>query len=179
MKASEQTKVGIVGAGLMGHAIAQLFAVKGYPVSLFDSKQQVLEEAPERIRANFSAFLDLGLATPDDVERCLSQVQLCRSMEEATSDADVVVEAVSENLVPETKAVRGSGELCETGDGPLFQHVRNQHQPHCRTAGKKRTTRRNTLLESPTYCPLCRSNQITLHIRSRVRVRVPVNETDR
>jgi 3-hydroxybutyryl-CoA dehydrogenase len=98
MKASEQTKVGIVGAGLMGHAIAQLFAVKGYPVSLFDSKQQVLEEAPERIRANFSAFLDLGLATPDDVERCLAQVKLCGSMEEATSDADVVVEAVSENL---------------------------------------------------------------------------------
>ncbi len=98
MKASEQTKVGIVGAGLMGHAIAQLFAVKGYPVSLFDSKQQVLEEAPERIRANFSAFLDLGLATPDDVDRCLSRVQLCGSMEEATSDADVVVEAVSENL---------------------------------------------------------------------------------
>ena len=98
MKASEQTKVGIVGAGLMGHAIAQLFAVKGYPVSLFDSDQQILEEASERIRANFSAFLDLGLATPDDVERCLSQVKLCRSMEEAASDADVVVEAVSENL---------------------------------------------------------------------------------
>jgi 3-hydroxybutyryl-CoA dehydrogenase len=98
MKVSEQTNVGIVGAGLMGHAIAQLFGVKGYLVSLFDSNQQILEEAPERIRANFSAFLDLGLATQADVERCLSRVKVCGSMEGATSDADVVVEAVSENL---------------------------------------------------------------------------------
>lgn len=98
MGLSEETKVGIVGAGLMGHAIAQLFAVKGHPVSLFDSNHQVLEEAPARIRANFKTFLELGLATPDDVERALSRVTLCRELGEAASGADLVIEAVSENL---------------------------------------------------------------------------------
>lgn len=98
LKVSEQAKVGIVGAGLMGHAIAQVFAANSFSVLLFDSNRQVLEAAPDRIRANFSAFLDLGLATPDDVDRTLSLVRLCPDLEEATSDAEVVVEAVSENL---------------------------------------------------------------------------------
>ena len=98
LKVSEQTKVGIVGAGLMGHAIAQVFAANSFSVLLFDSNRQVLEAAPDRIRANFSAFLDLGLATPDDVDRTLSLLRLCPDLEEATSDAEVVVEAVSENL---------------------------------------------------------------------------------
>lgn len=98
MKASDRTKVGIVGAGLMGHAIAQFFGAKGYPVSVFDSNRQVLEEAPARIRANFKTFLDLGLATPDDVEQCLSRVELCERLKDVASDAGIVFEAVSENL---------------------------------------------------------------------------------
>ena len=98
MGLSEETKVGIVGAGLMGHAIAQLFAAKGYRVSLFDSNRQVLEQATARIRANFKTFLELGLATPEDVELALSRVTLCRELGEAASGADLVIEAVSENL---------------------------------------------------------------------------------
>ena len=97
-KISGQTRIGIVGAGLMGHAIAQLFAVKDYPVFLFDGNREVLEQAPAKIRANFGPFLDLGLVTLDDVERALSRVSLCATLEEATSSAGLVIEAVNENL---------------------------------------------------------------------------------
>jgi 3-hydroxybutyryl-CoA dehydrogenase len=83
----------------MGHAIAQLFASKGYSVSLYDSDPQVLEEAPAKMRANFKTFLDLNLTTADDVERSLSRVSLCKSLEEGVSDVDVVIEAVRERLL--------------------------------------------------------------------------------
>jgi len=98
MKTPEETKVGIVGAGLMGHAIAQLFAVKGYSVSLFDSNLQILEQAPERIRANFKIYFDLGLLTPEDAERALSRICLCRKLDDAATDATIIIEAVSERL---------------------------------------------------------------------------------
>ncbi len=164
LKVSEQAKVGIVGAGLMGHAIAQVFAANSFSVLLFDSNRQVLEAAPDRIRANFSAFLDLGLATPDDVDRTLSLVRLCPDLEEATSDAEVVVEAVSENLPLKQKIFAELEGYVQAGGDSLLQYVRNQYQPDCRTAGKKRTTRRNALLESAAYCSLCGSNQIALHV---------------
>ena len=98
MGISMQTKVGVVGAGLMGHAIAQLVAFKGYSVSLYDNSRQVLEKAPERIRANFKSLLDEGLATSTDLEEILSRIRLCESLEEATADSGFIIEAVSENL---------------------------------------------------------------------------------
>lgn len=98
MEISEQIKVGIVGAGLMGHAIAQLVALRGHSVSLFDNSRQVREKAMDRIRANFKPLLDVGLATSDDVEGTLSRIRLCGKMEEAASDSGFIIEAVSENL---------------------------------------------------------------------------------
>lgn len=97
-KLSDQPKVGIVGAGLMGHAIGQLFALKGYSVSLYDSNLQVLEAARARIRANFSPFLDMDLVTAEEVELALTRIRLCRNLEEVASDAGLIIEAVSENL---------------------------------------------------------------------------------
>ena len=109
----------------------------------------------------------------------LSQVQLCRSLEEATSDADVVVEAVSENLALKQKLfaelegyVRPEAILCSNTSAISISLIAEPLE-------SKRTTRGNTLLESAAYCSLRRSNQITLHIRGRVRVHVPVDETDR
>ena len=97
-KSDRKTKLGIIGAGLMGHALAQLFATQGHPVALFDSNQSVLESAPDRIRNNFGTFLELGLAEPEDVERCLGLISLCPSLRDATQDAEIIIEAVSEKL---------------------------------------------------------------------------------
>ncbi len=97
-KSDGNTELGIIGAGLMGHALAQLFAMKGHEVALFDSNQSVLESAPDRIRNNFRIFIELGLAKPEDVERCLGLISLCPSLRDATQDAEIIIEAVSEKL---------------------------------------------------------------------------------
>jgi 3-hydroxybutyryl-CoA dehydrogenase len=95
---NKKTRLGIIGAGLMGHALAQLFAMQGHPVALYDNDQSVLEKAPVRIRNNFGKFLEVGLASSEDIERCLDLISLYTSLRDATHDAEIIIEAVSEKL---------------------------------------------------------------------------------
>jgi 3-hydroxybutyryl-CoA dehydrogenase len=98
MELEEIKNVGVVGAGLMGHGIAQIFGFKGYKVNLFDKDQRMLESAPGRIRKNLQVFLELKLAEESDLERCLSKINLCHDMSALCSGADVIIEAVIEDL---------------------------------------------------------------------------------
>ena len=61
MKVEEIRNIGVIGAGLMGHGIAQVFAIKGYKVKLFDNDSGVLKSAPERIGNNLQTLLEMGL----------------------------------------------------------------------------------------------------------------------
>jgi len=90
--------VGIVGAGLMGHGIAQVFALKGFRVKLFDNDPRVVASAPERIRNNLRTPLEMGLVKPLEIEDCLRRLQSCMDMAEVCSGVDLIIEAVSENL---------------------------------------------------------------------------------
>jgi len=53
--------IGVIGAGLMGHGIAQVFAIKGYKVKLFDNDSGVFKSAPERIGNNLQTLSEMGL----------------------------------------------------------------------------------------------------------------------
>ena len=71
MKVEEIKSIGVIGAGLMGHGIAQIFALKGYKVRLFDSDPKVLENAPAKIRTNLQTLLDLNLIESSEIVYCL------------------------------------------------------------------------------------------------------------
>ena len=90
--------IAILGAGLMGHGIAQVFAGAGHPVRLHDQDHAVLASAPERIRANLAPFVELGLVAADQVDPLLARVQLCPDLASLCQGADLVIEAISENL---------------------------------------------------------------------------------
>jgi 3-hydroxybutyryl-CoA dehydrogenase len=85
-----KARIAVVGAGLMGHGIAQVFALAGHDVSITDTIVQNLDTATSRIAANLR---DLG-----EDESAAARVQPCFDLAEAVRDADYVVEAVSENL---------------------------------------------------------------------------------
>lgn len=91
-------RIGVVGAGLMGHGIAQIFASAGYAVDLYDVNPATLEAAPNRITENFSPFIELGLATSEDLARCLSRVNLCHTLAEVCRGTQVIIEAILEDL---------------------------------------------------------------------------------
>ncbi|HUE11903.1 MAG TPA: 3-hydroxyacyl-CoA dehydrogenase family protein [Steroidobacteraceae bacterium] len=85
-----KARVSVVGAGLMGHGIAQVFAVRGHVVRVFDSAGAMLDTLNDRIRANL-ADLDQDVSAAD-------HVIATPVLADAVRDADVVIEAGPENL---------------------------------------------------------------------------------
>ena len=79
-------KIAVIGAGLMGHGIAQVFALAGHHVTITDSFAQNLDTAKSRIAANLR---DLG-----EDESAVENVRARADLAEAVRDADYVVEAV-------------------------------------------------------------------------------------
>jgi len=91
-------RIGILGAGLMGHAIAQLFARHRHLVTIHDTDQAMLQSVPRRIRTNLDVYVRLGLVESSQVEEILGRVTLCGNLAEMCADRDLIIEAVSENL---------------------------------------------------------------------------------
>jgi 3-hydroxybutyryl-CoA dehydrogenase len=92
---AEKARIAVVGAGLMGHGIAQVFALAGHDVTITDSFVQSLDTVKSRITTNLK---DLG-DDPSAVDRVTPKADLG----EAVRDADYVVEAVLEDLALKQK----------------------------------------------------------------------------
>ena len=90
-----KARIAVIGAGLMGHGIAQVFALAGHDVAITDAVAANLDTAKSRIAANLR---DLG-----DDEGAVERVRPCADLAEAVRDADYVVEAVSEDLALKQK----------------------------------------------------------------------------
>ncbi len=82
----------------MGHGIAQEFAVAGYEVSLTDTNESVLGAAVERIRSNLRAMAELGAVDPARAANAPEHLHTTLDLAAAVQDADVVIEAASEDL---------------------------------------------------------------------------------
>ena len=91
-------KVVVIGAGTMGHGIAQVAAMSGYSVTMVDISDEILGRALERIRWSVSKFAEWGRIRPDDVDKIISRISTTTDLESACTDADVVIEAVFEDL---------------------------------------------------------------------------------
>jgi len=87
---SQRERVAIIGAGLMGHGIAQLFAVAGHPVAITDVSNEALASARDRVRSN----LRRAGADPAPADA----IESCQSLERAVADAQLVIEAAPEDL---------------------------------------------------------------------------------
>jgi len=83
-------RISVVGAGLMGHGIAQVFALGGHDVTITDSFKGNLDTVKTRIAANLR---DLG-----DGETALDRVRPVAELADTVRDTDYVVEAISEDL---------------------------------------------------------------------------------
>ena len=91
-------KVAVIGAGLMGHGIALEFAAYGRTVSIHDRSGEVLVEAMRRARVGLLALVRSGRISGDGVEGSLGRIRPSGELAEAVQDADLVIEAVSEEL---------------------------------------------------------------------------------
>ena len=90
--------VAVIGAGTMGHGIAYVAALAGCPVRLTDSNAAVLDTARERIESLLAGALKRGKLTEDDRARVHARLETVAPLTEAVAGADVVIEAVVEDL---------------------------------------------------------------------------------
>lgn len=91
----------IVGAGTMGHSIAQVYAQGGYDVSLVDLNQEILNNAIDKIKSNLNTLVELERFNSEDVPKVIDRITISTDLKNVAKKVDLVVEAVSE--VPEVK----------------------------------------------------------------------------
>lgn len=91
-------RVAVVGAGTMGHGIAEVVALAGCGVSLFDADPAKLDWALQTIQRHLHRAVERGQLSPDAAGLAQANLHEARSLADAVEDADLVLEAVPEDL---------------------------------------------------------------------------------
>jgi len=98
MKPEEVKRIAVLGAGTMGHGIAQVCALAGYETILRDVDAETTLGGLERIRANLEKAVRLGFTTSDDREAALTRLRAEPDFGRAVESADLVIEAIPEAM---------------------------------------------------------------------------------
>jgi 3-hydroxybutyryl-CoA dehydrogenase len=112
IKAEDIKTVAVVGAGLMGHGIAQLFARSGRNVRLMDVSDEILARAIDNVRSNLTIMASKGVGSADEIDAIVGRIRTTTLIEEAVTGADYAVEAVSENVQLKQRVFNQLDELC-------------------------------------------------------------------
>jgi 3-hydroxybutyryl-CoA dehydrogenase len=91
----------VVGAGVMGHSMAHVFAQAGIEVNLVDLDETVLEHAMDLMKANLETLAEFERVRGDDIPEILARIHLSTDLAGGAQGVDFAVEAVSE--VPDIK----------------------------------------------------------------------------
>jgi 3-hydroxybutyryl-CoA dehydrogenase len=88
--------VAVLGAGTMGHGIAQVCAMAGYDVAITDATEQDAQRGVDRIRHNLEEGVRRGKLGESDVVEHLSRIRVAPAIDAAVSGATIIIEAVPE-----------------------------------------------------------------------------------
>jgi len=91
-------KVAVIGSGTMGNGIAHVFAQNGFPVSLIDISEEALQKALGIISKNLDRIITKGNLTEEQKAATLGNITPFTNMQQGVQDADLVVEAATENV---------------------------------------------------------------------------------
>ncbi len=108
----ELENVAVIGAGATGHGIAQAASLAGLSVRLCDQSQEALDRAVERIRDGLDRDLAGGRATAEDRQRTLDGILVTTDLEEAVTNADLIIESVPEDLALKRDLLARVARLC-------------------------------------------------------------------
>lgn len=91
-------QVTVLGAGTMGRGIAYLAAVGGFQAVVFDVADEVLDHARSTIESTLVRSVEKRKISPEDRERAITNLRYMTDLESASREADLIIEAVPENL---------------------------------------------------------------------------------
>jgi 3-hydroxybutyryl-CoA dehydrogenase len=101
MDINDIKQVVVIGAGTMGHSIAQVYAQAEYSVNLVDLNQDILDNALTKIKSNLSTLVEYGKIDQDVISKVMERIEISKDISDSAKNADLVVEAVTEK--PEVK----------------------------------------------------------------------------
>lgn len=101
----------VIGAGTMGNGIAHTFAQTGFKVNLVDVSNEALEKGLKTITANLDRIVAKGKLTEEQKSSTLANISTFTKLEDAATNADLIVEAATENLDLKLKIFRQMDEL--------------------------------------------------------------------
>ena len=99
-------KIAVIGAGTMGNGIAHVFAQYGFRVSLIDVSPEQLQKALGTIVKNFDRQVTKGSVSAEQKEASLARISTFTDLHEGISDAELVIEAATENVDIKLKIFR-------------------------------------------------------------------------
>jgi len=104
--------IAVIGSGTMGNGIAHVFAQHNYKVALIDINQDALDKALSTIDKNLDRQVGKGVINEQDKENTLNNITTYTQMGDGVKDADLVVEAATENVEIKLNIFRELDKLC-------------------------------------------------------------------
>ena len=105
-------KIAVIGAGTMGHGIAQAFAQAGYQVSMMSRTQKTLDRARSLIETSLSTLVQEGMLDPTSVPTIMGRITPTMSIQEAAEDADIAFETMVEDKEAKKKVFSELDAYC-------------------------------------------------------------------
>jgi 3-hydroxybutyryl-CoA dehydrogenase len=112
---AEVGTIAVIGAGIMGRGIAHAAALGGYRTILEDILPNALRRAETEIRANLDKAVELGKVTSADADAAFNRLEYGSSVEEAARQADLVIEAVPEEMESKIEIFTLLDKVCRPG----------------------------------------------------------------
>ncbi|MGO8983575.1 MAG: 3-hydroxyacyl-CoA dehydrogenase family protein [Terriglobales bacterium] len=109
---TEVRTVAVIGAGIMGRGIAHAAALGGYRTILEDLLPNALRKAETEIRTNLDKAVELGKVNAADADAAFSRVEYAGSVDEAAREADLVIEAVPEEMESKIEIFTMLDKIC-------------------------------------------------------------------
>jgi 3-hydroxybutyryl-CoA dehydrogenase len=106
-------KIAIIGAGTMGHGIAQVAAQANYSVVLHDINDDLVKRGLERVEENLKKGVERGKVTEAVMRATLSRIRITTDVNDATRSAGLVIEAVVEKLDAKRELFARLDQVCE------------------------------------------------------------------
>jgi len=112
MKMEDIMQITVVGSGIMGHGIAHVCAQAGYQVTMVDIKQEILQLAIEKIKAELETLARNHVITKEHIEATLRRINYTTILRDTVESTDFVIEAVKEDIDLKKQIFKELDEHC-------------------------------------------------------------------
>jgi len=112
MKLTDIKKIGVVGAGTMGHGIALSFALWGYPVTMRDVTDELVNNGMNRIKSALDTFVEEDVVSRKQANDAIANITTTTDLANVANNADYICEAITERTKDKKELFKILDEMC-------------------------------------------------------------------